>query len=144
MKKRSIALFAALLVTSSLSFAMTLNSADKSQVTQFFINKTFTSIPASNLNGQYVENTFTGAADDQGHMWGKFAQKPADQPQTDQGTFTIKDDGQLCLTWQHWNGGQEFCVYAFNTDNAIVIVDTKSHFHTAFMKSQVQSGNKLK
>lgn len=144
MKKQSVVLFSGCLAVSSLCLGASLNSADKSQVTEAFVNKTFVSVPIANLNEQSIDNTFTGTLDDQGHIWGKFSKKPASQPQKDQGTYVMKDDGQLCLTWQHWNNGKEFCVYTYSTDNAYIIVDTKNMLHTVFMKSQMQAGNKLK
>lgn len=144
MKKQFVVLFAALIGISSFSFAATLNSADKSQVTQAWVNKTFTSVPVAHMGDQSLDNTFIGSLDDQGHIWGKFKKKLANQPQVDQGSYTIKDDGQLCLTWKHWNNAKEFCVYTYNTDNAYIIVDTTNNFHTVFMKSQIQEGNKLK
>lgn len=144
MKKSLIAACAILVAVTSLSFGATLNSVNKDQVKQAFVDKTFTSVPVAHLDGQSIGNTFTGYLDAQGKTWGKFAHKPANAPQTDEGAYIIKDDGALCLTWQHWFKGKQFCVYTYNTNNAYIIVGDNNSFHTVFMKSAIQQGNHIK
>jgi len=143
MKKTAAVLLAALMVTSSVSFAATLSSQSKDQVQQTFVNKTFTSLPMPFL-GQPINNIFTGYMDDQNKIWGKFAQLPQNNvPQVDQGVYTMKDDGQLCITWQHWMNAKEICVYTYETNNAYLIVSNDNNFHVAFMKSAVQPGRQI-
>lgn len=143
MKKSAMALLTAALTVSSVGFAATLNSISKDQVKQAFVNKTYVSISTAQVNGKTVENSFTGYMDDQGKTWGKFTRKPADAPQADQGTYVIKDNGLLCLTWQHWMGGKQFCVYAYETTNSYLIISDDNVFHTAFMKNKMQAGKHL-
>ena len=143
MKNSAKVMLVALLATSSMSFAMTMNSISQDQVKQAFVNKTFTSIATAQLNGQSVENSFTGYMDDKGNTWGKFAHKPTDAAQTDQGTYVIKDNGLLCPTWQHWMGGKQFCVDVYETNNSYVLISDTNVFHTVFMKNAMHTGKQL-
>lgn len=143
MKTSAKVLLAALLTTSSVSFAMSLDSATQDQVKQMYVNKTFKSISTAQLNGKTVDNMFTGYLDDKGNMWGKFAHKPTNAPQTDQGTYMVKDDGALCITWQHWMDAKQFCIYTYETDNAYLIVGDNKVFHTAIMKNTFQDGKHI-
>ena len=138
MKKTAIALGAALIAVSSLGFAATLNSLDKDQVKQAFVNKTYTSIGITHLNDQSIHDIFVGSMDDMGKIHGKFSHAPPQGPQSDEGVYTIKDDGQICITWQHWQQNKEFCVYVYGTNNAYVLVDVNNTFHTVFLKTDVK------
>lgn len=135
--KKTMILFATLALC-PLSFAATLNSIDKDQVKQAFVNKTFSSASKYELDDQVITDVFTGSMDDQGNIHGKFAHKPPQGPQEDQGVYTIKDDGQLCITWQHWQGHKEFCVYTYNTENAYILVGVNNRFHIVFLKDDIK------
>ncbi len=115
----------------------------KSQVQQAFVNKTFTSIATDNLNGRTINNTFSMYLDSKGNIWGKMSQKPANEPQTDQGVYTIKSDGSMNITWHHWDNKKELHALYFETKNAYVAVGKDQMFHTVFMKEAIQSGNHL-
>jgi len=144
MKKLSnLILFISFIAMSSLSMAATLTSMNKEQIKQAFINKTSTSIATDNLNGRDINNTFSFYLDEKGNLFGKMAKKPADQPQTDKGVYTIKDDGTIYLTWQHWDGAKQLCFHIFNTQNAFITVDCNNVFHSAFMKAAIKPGNHL-
>jgi hypothetical protein len=145
MKKLAAAVISTMLVTvSTLSYADTLNSMNKDQVEQAFVNKTSTSIPVIHSKGRPVANTISIFLDDKGNIFGKMAHKMANEPQTDKGVYTIKDDGTYYLTWQHWDDSKQFCVHFFNTKTAYVVISCTNVFHTAFMKDSFQSGNQLK
>lgn len=141
--KKKLALFALFLATHSLSFGATLSSINQDQFKQTFVGKTFTSISTAQLNGKVINNSVTVYLDNDGKIQGKFTDKPANAPQTDQGVYSIKDDGLVCITWQHWFNGTE-CVYAYNTQNAYIMVDNNNTFHIVIMKSAIESGNHLK
>lgn len=142
--KKQLAIFAALITTSSLSLGATLNSINQDQFKQAFIEKTFTAISTSQLNGKEINNGITVYIADKGKIKGKFTDKPTNGPQTDQGVYSIKDDGMVCITWQHWFNGKEECVYAYNTQNAYIMVDNNNIFHFSIMKFAIQSGDNLK
>lgn len=138
MKKSAAILFATLTAVTSLGAGATLNSINQDQVKQAFVNKTFISAGTARLDDREIANIFTGSMDDHGKIHGKFFHKPSHAPQTDQGVYAIKADGQLCITWQHWQGGKEFCVYAYNTTNAYVLVDINNVFHIVFLKNDIK------
>lgn len=136
-------LFSTLIAVSQFSFSATLNALNKSQLEQTWLNKTWVSIATDNLNGKTIDNTFSLYADDKGNIWGKMSHKPANEPQTDKGIYTIADDGTFYITWQHWDGAKKLCGRVFDTQNAYVSVGCDGVFHTAFMKEAVQPGNHL-
>ncbi len=117
---------------------------NKKQVEEAFINKTSLSIATDNLNGQTIDNTFSMFLDNQGNIFGKMSKKPENEPQYDQGIYTIGNDGSLTITWHHWDGAKKLCAQFFNTQNAYIALDCDNIFHTVFMKDSIQSGNQLK
>lgn len=143
--KKILSIFISVLSIShcSFSFAASLNSMDKNQVKQVFINKTFISIATDNLNGKTINNTFSMFLDDKGNIIGKMSSKPANQPQTDKGVYSIKEDGTLMITWQHWDEAKELCALFFETANAYIAMECNNVFHTAFMKEDIKQGNHL-
>lgn len=143
MRKYLVGIAGALAI-SSMATAATLNSISKDQIRQAFVNNTFTSVAVNHLNEASIDNTFTGYMNNAGKIWGMFSRKPKAAPQVDAGTYTIKDDGSLCLTWKHWWNGKEFCVYAYDTENAYIMVGTNNKFHTVFLKSAIKSGKHIK
>jgi hypothetical protein len=145
MKKSQIIIaFITFIATSSLSFGATLNSMNKTQMEQAFINKTITSIATGNLKGLAVDNSNSVFFDDHGNILGKWTNKPADEPQRDKGVYSIKNDGTLYIIWQHWDGAKQICFHIFNTKNAYISVNCANVFDTAFIKKAIKSGNHLK
>lgn len=143
MKKSIGIIFTTVLAINSLSFGATLNSLNKEQFVKAFVNKTSISIATDNLNGRTIENTFSMFLDNQGNIIGKMSHKPANEPQTDKGVYSIAEDGTAYITWQHWDGAKKLCFHAFNTENAYINVGCDNVFHTAFMKNAIKSGNHL-
>ncbi len=142
-KSVAVVIFAALAASSTLSLGATLNSMNKVEIEQAFINKTLISIATDNLNGRTIDNTNSVFLDDQGKILGKMAHKPANTPQTDKGIYSIKDDGTLYITWQHWDDAKQLCFHIFTTKNAYIAIECANVFHSAFMKEAIQSGNHL-
>lgn len=136
--KKSLMVFLVALLPYSLGFGATLNSIDKDQVKQVFVNKTFSSAGTARFPGQAIGVVFTGSMDDHGNIRAKFSQPTSLGPQNDQGTYAIKDDGQLCITWQHWHAAKEFCNYIYDAANAYMLVDLDHQFHIVFLKTDIQ------
>ncbi len=135
--KRSLIVLLVALLPYSLGFGATLNSIDKDHVKQAFVNKTFSSAGTARFPGQAIGVVFTGSMDDHGNIRAKFSQLTSLVPQNDQGIYTIKDDGRLCITWQHWHGAKEFCNDIYDTANAYILVDLDNQFHIVFLKTDI-------
>lgn len=140
--KKLIVITAALMI-SGVSFGKSLISMNQDQVKQAFVGKTSVSIPTDNLNGRDINNTFSVYLDNHGNLWGKMAQKPANQPQTDKGVYSIKSDGTVYLTWQHWDGAKKLCFHIYKTNNAFITIDCANVFHSVFLKDAISTGNHL-
>jgi hypothetical protein len=142
---KKLSLFTGMFLTfSSFCSAATLTSLDKDQVTKLMNDNTFVSIATDNLNGKTIENTFSMYVDGKGNILGKMSHKPKNEPKTDKGVYSIKEDGTIFFTWQHWDGAKELCAHIYETKNAYLAIGCDEVFHTAFMKESVKSGNHLK
>lgn len=145
MKKSTGLIFLTLMAISTASFAdHELESMSQAEVQKAFVNHSGTSIPTVRLNSQAITNTFKFYMDSQGQIFGKFLNKPQGQPQADQGTYTISSDGQVHISWQHWDGAKPICFYFYDTTNDYLAVGCDNSFHTAFVKASMQAGNQLK
>lgn len=142
--KKQLTLFAALIASTSLSFGATLNSINQDQFKQAFIGKTFTAMKTAQLNGKEVNNSVSVFIGDQNKIKGKFADKPANGPQADEGVYTLKEDGMICINWQHWFNGKEECLSTYDTQNAYMMVDSNNVFHFSIMKFAIKAGDNLK
>lgn len=141
MKKSAVFIvFTATLALSASCFGITLHSMSKNQIKQALVNKT---CAVNTLNGRAIDNAFSIFMSDQGTILGKMARKPVNEPQADKGTYLIKADGTLYITWQHWDDAKKVCLHIFNFQNAYISVDCDNAFHIAFMKDAIQSGNHL-
>ncbi len=143
MKRLAIFNVLMLTVTSTLAYAMTLDSLNGPQFKQAFVGKTVISVATDNLNGHTIDNTFSMFMDNNGNVLGRMSQKPKNEPQMDKGVYTVEPDGTFYITWQHWDGGKKLCGRIFNTQNAYISIDCNNVFHTAFMKEAIQSGKVL-
>lgn len=144
LKKITTILFLILLTKFSSSFAESLSIMNQKQLERALVNKTLISIPADNLNGRDIANTFTMFLDGKGNIMGKLSYKPANEPQFDTGIYRIKEDGTFYITWDHWDGAKELCGHLYNTKNAYISIDCDNVFHTVFLKSAIRAGNFLK
>src|SRR5262245_59321095 len=124
MKKFSVIFFAALFTICSIAFAATnFKPMSKSEAQAALSDKTITTIGWATLNKQLIQNSFSGYFGTDGTAVGHFANKPNDNnPQDDQGTWTVKDDGEACATWQHWSNGQEICIYIYDAKNSLIFI----------------------
>jgi hypothetical protein len=144
MKKSVILFSAALLTISSVAFSASLQSLSKSQVTQEIQGKTVKTVPIVTVNDQLMDNTFTGYFDKNGQLVGQLAVKPDGVEQTDQGTWTVKNDGALCATWQHWNQGKSICVSVFKLKNGMLLVNQQTRkIETVILDDNIKDGNQI-
>lgn len=140
---RNILLVAFLMSFSSLGFAANIESMSKDQVTTALEGKSITTLPVSTMDRKLMNDVFMGYFDKDGKATGKFRTKPGSNPQKDTGTWTVKSDGQLCMTWQHWNEGKEFCLFAYNLNNSILFINTDNKLESLVLQSQIKSGNNI-
>jgi hypothetical protein len=140
---KGISIAAVLLSVSSLSFAASLSSMSKSEVTEALSDKTITTISAATLNGKVLANSFTGYFGKDGKMNGGFAKPTEGAPQTDKGTWQVKEDGNICMVWEHWFDAKDDCVYFFKLSNGILVVGADQNFESVILNSDIKSGNQL-
>lgn len=139
-------LFVSALAMSSTVFAANLESLNKDQIINAFVNKTIVSITSKLLDGQEVNvtpRTFSFYMDDKGNLIGKLGAKPKDGPQSDVGNYKIDSEGRIFCTWRHWYDGKTVCFNFFNTQNAYLAVNCDNVFFTAYLKSAIKEGNHL-
>jgi hypothetical protein len=142
--KKLLVVFAVLASVSSVSFAApNLVSMTKPQAMKELSDKTITTISAVTLDGKVISDSFTGYFSKDGKMSGKMATKPADGPQADQGTWMVKANGMVCITWEHWNNAKEKCVDFFKLNNALLITNADHGFESLVLDSGIQSGNQM-
>jgi len=116
---------------------------NKSQAMKELSDKTITTISAVTLNGKVISDSFTGYFSKDGKMNGKLATKPADGPQVDQGTWMVKSNGTVCITWEHWNNAKARCVDFYKLSNAFLITNADHGFESLVLDSGIQSGNQM-
>ncbi|MEO8402658.1 MAG: hypothetical protein ABI597_12875 [Gammaproteobacteria bacterium] len=141
MKKLLISIL--LFSMSSISFAGSLSPANKATATSALTDKTITTISAATLDGKVISDSFTGYFGKDGKVTGKFVNKPADGPQSDQGSWNVKSDGKVCVTWEHWNEAKEKCVNFYKLNNAFLILNKNNGFESLVLYSDMKSGNQM-
>lgn len=143
--KKSVILSAALVsLISAQSFAAPFHALNKEQVNKAFQNKTITTISAITMDGKLVNNTFTGYFN-KDQVNGQLANQPENSaPQNDQGTWLVKNNGALCVTWQHWNQQKPICINIYELKNAYVFINADTgNFESMVPKNNIQDGNQL-
>ncbi len=144
MNKRILFLSITLGMFSSSSLAEVWQSMSKKQIEQAFVNKTWTTVGLSRVNGKTMpNNTFTGHLDDQGHFSAKFSQPINNGPQSDQGTYQIQDSGKVCMRFRHWNEAKEFCTHVYQTQDAYIVVGVENKLHNVILKVDVKPGSQI-
>lgn len=143
MKKNILIAIALLTFGCSYSYAATLQSLDKNQVTKALENKTITTVPLVTLHKHLVPNTVSVYFGKKGELSGQFANKPENDPQTDQGTWQVKDDGQVCVNWKEWTKNKPTCVYTYKLENSLVFINVDNKFESMALLDKIQSGNQV-
>lgn len=142
MKRLIIA--ASVLLISTVTFANTLQSLNQAQVNEQLKGKTISTIPLVTINGALVNNTFTGFLDSNGNMDGHMANKPENDPISDTGTWTVSQNGTLCVTWQHWNNTKPICVSVYKVNNGLLFINEKSHaLETIVLSDSIKNGKQV-
>lgn len=141
--KKLFLISAMLFSITSVSFGASLTSMSQSEAQNALSDKTITTISAATLNDKIISDSYTGFFSKDGKITGKFAKKPANDPQKDTGTWQVKNDGQFCVTYQHWNNGKERCVLLYKLDNAILVVNSNNGFESLILNKDIKSGNKV-
>ena len=129
---------------STLSYANTLHSMNKSQVQALLNNHTLISAPTDNLDGKTDHDILFLYADGKGHLTGYRAQPLGHSPQNDQGTYNISTNGIMNFRWHHWGNKQLHHACIYELKNAYLVTSCDDNmFHTLFMKSQIRVGKHL-
>ncbi|AHE66226.1 hypothetical protein [Legionella oakridgensis] len=140
--KKAIAISAVLFSYSA--FAETLTSLSKEEVLSTFQGKTIKSIPLANLDNRLIADSFMGYFDKNGQITGKFTKKPqGNDPQTDDGTWRVKDDGTLCVTWKHWFNSKEVCALTYPLGNGYLFVNPDNNNFESLIHKDIKSGNQI-
>src|SRR6185437_4515332 len=142
--KKWIILFSLLMGLSSLSFGANMQSLDKEKVNKLFSDHTLTTISTVTLNGKMAKNTFTGFFGKDGKMIGQLASKPDTMPQGDKGVWKVKDNGQLCVTWEHWESAKEVCMDIYQTKNMLIFINAGTgKFESAALMEHFKEGDQM-
>lgn len=139
-----------LLVTSALlsflpaiAMAGSIDQLNGPDTQKIFEDKTITTLRSATLNGEVIDITFTGYFGKDGSVTGRFAEAPANNPQTNTGTWKVGAKNDLCVTWKDWNHGTEQCMMLYKLSNAILVVGSKDEFNSVILDKDIQSGNKM-
>ncbi len=144
MKKRALLASALLLTASTMCFAQSLHSLNKAQVTRELQGKTVTTISLVTLNNDLITNSFSGYFNQNGQVQGQFSVKPESDPQNDQGTWSVKSDGTLCATWQHWNKAKPICVTVYKLKNSLIFINEQTNkLETIILDDNIKAGNQI-
>lgn len=134
----------AMLLSSPLAFGSTLTSMTKDEVIQAIGNKTFSTISAATLNGNLIDNKFTGYFSNDGKMKGKFKNKPDNAPQQDTGAWRVNDDGTMCFKWDKWDTNKERCVTFYQLQNGILVLNAQNGFESMIVNKDINTGDTMK
>lgn len=127
----------------SAAHAVTMTSMTKEQVAQTFNGKTLVTIPLSTIENKLVADSITIYFDQSGKATGHITVKQDNVSQDDQGKWQVKDDGALCITWEHWTSNQPFCDYVYNANNSVIFINGTGDFVSLALKRDIQLGNQM-
>ncbi len=133
-----------MMFVSSVSYGASLQALDKEQVKKLFENHTLTTISTITLNNKLAKNTFTGFFGKDGKMTGQLASKPDTYPQGDKGVWKVKDNGELCVKWDHWEAAKEVCMEIYQTKNMAIFVNVATgKFESAAVLDHFKEGDQM-
>lgn len=143
MKKYTILSAALLSLTTLPSFSNSLHALNKAETLKLLSGNTITT-PVSKIQGEVVNNTFTGYFSKDGKMQAKFSNPLQNEPQADEGTWVIGRSGTFCVTWQHWGANKPHCMSFYKLVNGYVLVDNDSNSFESFIPTTgVARGNTM-
>jgi len=141
--KKSILIFALLIFSCSMSYAASIQSMDKNQVTNALEDKTITTVPLATLHGNLISNTVSVYFGKGGKLIGQFTNKPNNDPQSDKGTWEVKANGQVCVQWKVWTNNNPICVYTYKLSNSLVFINTDNKFESMVLFDKIHTGNQV-
>lgn len=142
---KSVITFIVLFVIGELCFAESLQSLNNQDLNTLVKDKTLTIFSLMRLADQNPNNALAVYFDRQGKAIGQFTKKPDKFPQNDQGIWTAKENGTLCITWQHWGQSKPLCLYAYKQHNGILFVNSETNnFESLTYIQNIFAGNHLK
>lgn len=141
--KKFILVFALLTFGCSFSYAASMQSMNKNQVMKVLEDKTITTVPLVTLHDNLTPNTVTVYFGKKGELVGQFVNKPENDPQSDEGTWQVKADGKVCVSWKVWTKNNPVCVYTYKLANSLVFINTANKFESMVLSNNIQSGNQI-
>jgi hypothetical protein len=131
-----------LISTTTLAETLNLNSLDKNQLTELIKGNTLTTGPGGYVNSnKYVANTLIIYYAADGKIKGRWLNPIKGDPQRDEGTWTIKEDGAQCNDWKHWG---HFCVYFYQIKDHYLIASTDQNEIVIIAKDKITKGDGYK
>ena len=144
MKKSYLLSAVVLLSLSTATFGATLKSLNKAEATKELEGNTITTVALATINDNLVTNAFTGYFGKDGKMQGQFANAPENQPQKDQGTWTVKADGTTCSNWDQWNNKQPVCFSVYKLSNGLLFINSENKkFLSLVLQENIKPGNQM-
>lgn len=123
MKNKLLLILFSFLVT-PIVLAATLQSLPKDKVMQLLQSKSISTMPLTTLNSKQMCSTWTGEFSEDGKVKATMDPKPSDAVAMDNGTWTVSEDGLLCITWQKWKAesNHKGCVYLYEVQNGYLVM----------------------
>lgn len=141
--KRLILICALLICGCSFSYAASIQALNKGQAIKALEDKTITTVPIVTLHGNLISNTVSVYFGKGKEIIGQFANKPENDPQSDEGTWQVKADGQTCVNWKVWSQKGPTCVYIYKLANGLVFVNTANKFESMVLSDDIKAGNQV-
>lgn len=132
-----------LLLSNSTVHAASLRSLNNYDVMNLIKGNTITTAPLTSINNGLENNTFRGYFSQDGKAIGHFSKKPNNQPQQDQGVWTVKSDGSFCITWEHWNKQEPICLLIYKASNGYILLNRQTNHFESFILNNIKVGNQL-
>ena len=114
-----------------------LTPINKTDLLNMLNGKTLETIPLSTLENKLVAESLSIYFNKTNEATGKFSKKPANDPQNDTGTWTVQNDGKLCITWKHWFNAKPFCDYVYDAKNSVIFIDADGKFVSVALKKNI-------
>lgn len=137
---------AALLVASSFGYAETLQTLPKDKVMEVLKGNTVTTLPIITMNNEQISNTWVGYFGEDGKVSAKITTPSTSFPPEDNGTWTVDDNGALCISWQKWmaEANTKACAYLYEVKNGYILVNQQDGNFESVLKKDSVKGNQVK
>lgn len=126
-----------LLLLNSAIHAASLKSLNNYDVMNLVKGNTITTILLTDVGNNLKNNAFRGYFSPSGKAIGRFSNKQNNQPQQDQGVWTVKSDGSFCITWERWNKQKPVCLLIYKAENGYMLLNQQTnHFEGFILKTK--------